>query len=62
MEEMTKREKIINYLVNKLNYAYCDNCGTDDRYCDDCHRKYQNWSLSEATAADIVDEIIELMK
>lgn len=59
------KEKIINILINELNYCYCDNCeyGNWDRYqdtpCDDCHRKYQNWKLSTDTAAQIAEQIIK---
>lgn len=49
---------ISNILVSKLNYAYCDNCGRLDDECDDCHRKYQNWCLSEATAEYLANEIL----
>ena len=60
------KEKIIESLINKLNYCYCDNCKFSDyntygdRYCDDCHRKYSNWALSPVTAEEIADEIIKL--
>ena len=59
------KEKIINILINKLNYCYCDNCeyGNWDKYqdneCDSCYRKYQNWKLSTATAAQIAEQIIK---
>ena len=61
-------EKIINILTNELSYCYCDNCefGNWDKYqdrkCDDCHRKYQNWRLSEDTAKLIAKQIIEEIK
>lgn len=51
---MTKDE-FIEYLMNKLSYAYCDNCGCDDDECDGCHRKYQNWKLGRHTAEEIAD-------
>ena len=60
------KEKIIESLINKLNYCYCDNCKYSDyeiygdRFCDDCHRKYSNWALSPVTAEEIADEIIKL--
>ena len=47
-------------LLEKLSYAYCDNCGTED--CDDCHRKYQNWSLSPKVAEEIVNKIMDVYK
>ena len=51
-------ERITKLLVTRLGYAYCDNCGTEMDDCDDCHRKYQNWSLSEGTARNIAEEIV----
>ena len=63
-----KKEKIIKILTNELSYCYCDNCefGNWDKYqdrkCNDCARKYQNWRLSEDTARMIADKIIEEIK
>lgn len=58
--------KIVKILTDELCYCYCDNCefGNWDKYqdreCDDCHRKYQNWRLSENTARMIADKIIKI--
>lgn len=58
------KEKIINILINELCYCYCDNCEYSnwdkykDYYCDDCHRKYQNWKLSTDTATQIAEKIM----
>ena len=64
IEELEKKfslkEKIAQILVDELDYAYCDNCGTVD--CDECHRKYQQWSLSFDTALDLADKILEMQK
>ena len=60
------KEKIIESLINKLNYCYCDNCKYsdyetyEDKYCDGCYRKYSNWALSPAIAEEIADKIIQL--
>ena len=60
-----KEEKIAKILTNELCYCYCDNCefGNWDKYqdtrCDDCHRKYQNWQLSEDTAKELAEQIIK---
>ena len=51
------QEKAAEIMTAALSYAYCDNCGTEEQYCDECHRKYQNWSLNEGTAAGIVGKI-----
>ena len=60
---MNNKEKIVNILINELDYCYCDNCeyGDDEDYpgyhCADCHHKYSNWSLSEKTALRLAEEI-----
>lgn len=58
---MLNKEEAVEYLMDRLNYAYCDNClGNevgDEDYCDDCHRKYQNWALGKAVAEQIVNNI-----
>ena len=59
------KEKITKILTDELCYCYCDNCKYcdyetyGDRFCDECHRKYSNWKLSQNTAAIIADEIIK---
>jgi len=54
------KEKIKEILLEKLSYAYCDNCGTEN--CDDCHRKMQNWSLSPEIAEELSEEILNFIK
>ena len=60
------KEKIAKILTDELSYCYCDNCEfgnwdkCQDTRCDDCHRKYQNWRLSQNTAEEIADKIIKL--
>ena len=62
---LNKEEKIAKILTNEPCYCYCDNCefGNWDKYqdreCDDCHRKYQNWRLSKNTAKKLAKRIIE---
>ena len=62
------KDRIVKILTDELCYCYCDNCefGNWDKYqdtrCDDCHRKYQNWRLSENTAKIITKQIIEEIK
>ena len=46
-------EKIKEILLKELSYAYCDNCGTED--CEDCHRKYMNWSVSRETVESVIN-------
>ena len=61
----SNRQKIVNILTTELSYSYCDNCKYndyeeyEDKYCMDCHRKYQNWALSPDTAEKLADQIIE---
>lgn len=52
-------ENAAKIMTDTLSYAYCDNCGTEDRFCDECHRKSQNWSLGNNTAEKIAKEIAE---
>ncbi len=54
---MKNREEIVEILMSSLDSAYCDSCGTED--CDDCHRKYTNWELSEQYAQMLADKILE---
>ena len=54
------KDKIKDYLLNRLSYAYCDNCGTTD--CDVCHRKYQNWSLSKQVAEKMAENILDMIE
>lgn len=50
---MLDKKEIVNLLLKEFDCVYCDNCryvmGKDDA-CDNCHRKYSGWSLSEDTA------------
>lgn len=59
---MLSESEIVNLLTKELGYAYCDNCryvmGEDDA-CDNCHRKYSGWSLSEDTATYLARKIVD---
>lgn len=52
-------EKIKELLLNELSEAYCYNYGTIE--CDDCHRKYQNWSLLSDVAEKLSKEILKII-
>ena len=53
-------EEITEILLNEFSRVYCHNCAADDeRCCDECHRKYMNWSLSEDSAIQIAEKILE---
>lgn len=62
------REKIVEFLLDRLSYAYCDNCkgwddGIDsDKFCDCCNRKSQNWALGERTAEKLAQEIVQIFE
>ena len=63
---MQNKEKIIQILIDNLNYCYCDNCKYNDyetygeNFCDGCYIKYSNWILSPTAAEEIIDKIIQL--
>lgn len=55
-------DKIAQIIYDRLPYMYCDNCRynseIEDEYgCEDCHRKYNGWGISMATAKSIAKEI-----
>lgn len=55
-------DKIAQIIYDNLPYMYCDNCRynseIEDEYrCEDCHRKYNGWGISMATAKGIAKEI-----
>lgn len=59
---MMDENEIVNLLLEELSYAYCDNCRYliyEDDACDNCHRKYSGWSLSEDTAVYLARRIIK---
>lgn len=57
------KQKAIDAVMLRLNGIYCYNCNhnnkEDNPQCDDCHRKYMNWSISEFEAMRIVEEVVE---
>lgn len=56
---MLSKEQIKDLLVYEFDSVYCYNCGADAEsgICDDCHRKYMNWRLSESCAEEIAEKI-----
>jgi len=55
-------DKIAQIIYDNLSYMYCDNCRynseIEEEYgCEDCHRKYNGWGISMATAKGIAEEI-----
>ena len=63
-EGVMEKGKIVNILMDEFSYVYCFNCNNnlDEDLCGDCHRKYMNWRLSESTAEEIADKILEVMR
>ena len=60
---MDNKYKIMDILLEEFKYVYCDSCRFQDtENCEDCHRKYSNWSLSSETAANIADKIINVFE
>lgn len=60
-------EQITELLLEELTYIYCWNCEYNDKgdeydNCEDCHRKYMNWSLSKITAENLANKIDKLYK
>lgn len=56
---MEKKYKIADILLQEFQYIYCDTCRSQDSdNCQDCHRKYINWSLSSETAIKIAEKIL----
>lgn len=61
-------EKIKEFLLSELSYAYCDNCkGWDDEidmdeFCSYCNRNSQNWALGKKTAEYLADEIVKMFE
>lgn len=67
LSEPAFKEKFISYLMSELSDVYCHNCrGNDDKanvnFCEDCHRKYISWKLSQATAEVIAKKAICFLK
>lgn len=63
---MTCQKEISDLIYNELDYMYCDNCRHwaetgDDTPCQDCHRKYNGWSVSRAVSDRIAEKISVLL-
>ena len=75
MNNTEKKQAITTLIYNDLDYMYCDNCrfGSEiseeesiERFgywgCEDCHRKYNGWGISQATAEYLAKEIMKLVE
>ena len=57
-------EKIVEMLKNNFCCVYCNSCAhdnTDDEVCEWCHRKYMNWTISDAEARMVAEKIFDLV-
>ena len=60
MSRLIYAEDVIEAIFSAFSYAYCDNCENsdkDDYSCDECHRKYQNWSASRNTIERVINNL-----
>lgn len=62
------KDKIVNILMEELNYVYCYNCRIneldeedEDWNCDFCHRKNMNWELSKKCVEGIAEDILDII-
>ena len=65
------KNQIKQILLDEFHSVYCDTCAfeylsekeSEEKYgyygCDNCHRKYMNWSLHNNYADDLADYIVE---
>lgn len=62
-------DNIVKILEEELSYIYCYNCKHNDMTiedendpCEDCHRKYMEWQLSNESAVNIAEKILKIME
>lgn len=54
-------------IYDSVDYMYCDNCRFNsemDNYdgaCDDCHRKYNGWGISQSESEWLASKICKLL-
>lgn len=53
------RQAAVDAIYDAFSYAYCDNCEKEmnEDLCEDCHRKYQNWSASKKTIERVFNNL-----
>lgn len=57
---MKSIEEIADIIKEKLNWIYCHNCnGNIEDKCEECHRKYMNWGISDKCAKEIAENILK---
>lgn len=71
MDKLDLMTKITNYIYDRIDYMYCDNCRynfeincSESLYdpCESCHRKYNGWALSMACASSLANQIVTMME
>lgn len=58
MDRKEKIQAIKGILLKEFSSVYCDNC--NGSCCDECNRKQMNWGLSEESAEDIAERILNI--
>lgn len=60
LKQKTEQE-IIDILKHHFSNVYCDTCGNDGKEtpCDCCYRKSMLWTISDNTAKEIAQEIVQ---
>lgn len=56
---------IADILKDEFCYVYCNTCkyhNTEDDVCEDCHRKYMYWEISEEESMRIATKIISALE
>ena len=71
---MSLKQNIEKVLREEYSSVYCNNCSglTDNDFpdserilydqCDDCHRKYMNWSIGVNSCTNVTDTILTLIQ
>ena len=59
MKDTIYKQDAIDAIYKAFSYAYCDNCenGMNEDLCQDCYRKYQNWSASKKTVEKVINNL-----
>lgn len=69
MQQNKLKDRIVDFLYDFLDYAYCDGCRyqNDDEKeyeydeCEYCHRKQMHWGISKERAEYIANAILYMV-
>lgn len=54
--DLISRGDAIEAICKEFRCVYCWNCANQDTdNCEDCHRKYMNWSISRETVESVIN-------